>query len=83
MSHKCKGSVKERSDAMFTVLIPQIKGGKKRNQRKQCPQTWTPVSPAWTGCLSWEAAACARGGSEDAQERGTEEKTEGGREETF
>lgn len=79
-SNKCQEGVKERSGAMFTVLIPQIKG---EDKRKQCPRTWTPVLPAWTGCPSWESAACARGESEDTQARGTEKKTEGGREETF
>lgn len=78
--NKRKRSVEERSDAMFAVLIPQIKG---ENKRTQCLQTWTPASPVWTGCLSWESAACARGESEDARARGTEKKTEGGRGETL
>ncbi len=73
-------------DSVLPPLFPQILDGE---QEKQCPLTWTPVSPVLTGCLSWESAACARGEKEELEEeeeeqgRRTREKTEGGRGETF
>lgn len=69
------------NDALMQCLLSW--SHRSKDKRKRCPLTWTPVSPVWTGCLSWESAACAQGESEDARGRETEKKTEGGREETF